>query len=169
MSLTGFYFRDIQTSDSIRFRGFFFSANRSTAKKECTGQVNHAFFCVYSVVFRFNLLLVRFNALDELFEHLLRYLFGGLEGGSNGIGIAHGTDGAAHAAPVEDRAEVEVTAAEDEFLSKKPHDWHRHTLSGDTMRAKGQITKYANKAGVLKPRWSEDYQQFLISKGIFGR
>lgn len=64
---------------------------------------------------------------------------------------------------------IKTTAAEDEFLSKKPHDWHRHTLSGDTTRAKGQITKYANKAGVLKPRWSEEYQQFLISKGLFGR
>lgn len=64
---------------------------------------------------------------------------------------------------------IKTTAAEDEFLSKKPHGWFRHTLSRNVPRAKGQITKYANKAGVLKPKWSEEYQQFLISKGIFGR
>lgn len=59
---------------------------------------------------------------------------------------------------------IKTTAAEDEFLSKQPHNWLRHTLNGDIACAKGQITRYTKKAGFLKPVWSEDYQQFLITK-----
>lgn len=64
---------------------------------------------------------------------------------------------------------IKTTAAEDEFLSKKPDNWLLRTLSGDRTHAKGQITQYTKKAGFLKPVWSEDYQQFLIINGIFGR
>lgn len=64
---------------------------------------------------------------------------------------------------------IKTSAAEDEFLSKIPPKWTKHILSGDTFRSKGQIARYSNKVGILKPKWSEDYQQFLISKGIFGK
>lgn len=64
---------------------------------------------------------------------------------------------------------IKTTAAEDEFINKKPLDWTRHTLSGDKARAKGQITHYTKKAGFLKPMWSKDFQQFLIHNGFFGK
>ena len=64
---------------------------------------------------------------------------------------------------------IKTTAAEDEFLSKKPRKWTLHTLSRNQARAKTQITQYASKAGVLKPVWSEEFQQYLIEKGIFGK
>ena len=64
---------------------------------------------------------------------------------------------------------IMTTAAEDEFLSKKPTIWLSRTLSGDGSRAKGQITRYSNKIGLLKPTWSVEYQNFLIRHRIFNR
>lgn len=64
---------------------------------------------------------------------------------------------------------IMTTAAEDEFLSRRPHMWLVQTLSGDIARAKQQITKYSNKVGLQKPTWSIEYQNFLIHHKIFSR
>lgn len=64
---------------------------------------------------------------------------------------------------------IMTTAAEDEFLSKKPATWLSRTLSGDVSRSKCQITRYSNKIGLLKPTWSVEYQNFLIRHGVFNR
>lgn len=64
---------------------------------------------------------------------------------------------------------IMTTAAEDEFILKKPPTWFSQTLSGDVARAKGQITRYSNKIGLLKPKWSVEYQNFLIRHRIFNR
>lgn len=64
---------------------------------------------------------------------------------------------------------IMTTAAEDEFISKKPTAWISQTLSGNATRAKGQITKYSNKVGLLKPAWSVEYQNYLVQHRIFIR
>lgn len=64
---------------------------------------------------------------------------------------------------------IMTTAAEDEFVSKKPTTWNMRTISGDIARAKGQIARYSNKAGLMKPTWSVEYQSFLFRHKIFNR
>ena len=60
-------------------------------------------------------------------------------------------------------------AAENEFLKRTPPKWTCHTLNGDLSRAKGQIIRYSTKMGFLKPRWTQEYQDFLIANNIFSR
>lgn len=64
---------------------------------------------------------------------------------------------------------IKTTSAEDEFFCKKPAGWLIQNLSGNITNAKRQIAKYANKAGTLKPVWSNEYQNFLIRHRIFSR
>lgn len=64
---------------------------------------------------------------------------------------------------------IKTSAAEEEFLSRKPADWKMRTLSSTLYKAKGQITKYSSKVGLVKPVYSTDYQQFLLTHGIFSR
>jgi hypothetical protein len=62
---------------------------------------------------------------------------------------------------------LRTTAAEKEFIDRKPIDWTCKTLSADATRSKGQINRYSGKSGFLKASWTADYQQFLINNGIF--
>ena len=64
---------------------------------------------------------------------------------------------------------IQTSAAEDEFLSKAPDNRDTQVLSNNLTKATMQIAKYSNRAGLLKPKWSEDFQSFLIRKGIFTR
>ena len=60
-------------------------------------------------------------------------------------------------------------AAEKEILFRKPNDWNCNTLSSRQERLKAQITQYWNKAGLLKPTYTEDLKNLLLSIGIFAR
>jgi hypothetical protein len=60
-------------------------------------------------------------------------------------------------------------AAEKEILSRKPNTWKCRTLSSKPNRAKEQITHFCNKAGLLRPTYTEELKLFLISNGIFAR
>jgi hypothetical protein len=62
---------------------------------------------------------------------------------------------------------LRTTAAEKEFIDRKPNDWNCRTLSRDTSCSKGQVERYSGKSGFLRASWAEDYQQFLIDNGIF--
>lgn len=58
-------------------------------------------------------------------------------------------------------------AAEKEILERKPHAWNCRTLGAKTERIKTQIKQFCNKAGLLKPIYSEELKDFFIAKGIF--
>lgn len=60
-------------------------------------------------------------------------------------------------------------AAEKEILLRKPNNWNCSTLSSRQERVKAQLTQYWNKAGLLKPTYTEDLKNHLISIGIFTR
>lgn len=62
---------------------------------------------------------------------------------------------------------IQTSAAEDEFLSNAPDNRETQILSNNPTKAKMQIAKYSTKAGFLKPKWSKNFQNFLISKEIF--
>ena len=62
---------------------------------------------------------------------------------------------------------LQTKAAEMELVNRKPQSWNIQTLSSDPSRCKGQITRYATKSGLLKPVYSEDLKNFLISHEIF--
>ncbi len=58
-------------------------------------------------------------------------------------------------------------AAEKEFLDRKPEDWKTHTLSGTPAKAMEQISSYSMKAGFMRAKWTQDYQNYLLDKNIF--
>ena len=58
-------------------------------------------------------------------------------------------------------------AAEKEFLDRKPEDWKTHTLSGTPAKAMEQISSYSMKAGFIRAKWTQDYQNYLLDKNIF--
>lgn len=60
-------------------------------------------------------------------------------------------------------------AAEKEILLRKPAKWRGQTLSSNEARAKGQIARYFNKSGLLKPLYSDDLKNYLISIGVFSK
>lgn len=62
---------------------------------------------------------------------------------------------------------LRATAAEKEFLDRKPDEWTMKILSRNASSAKGQISRYAAKAGFLKARWTEGFQSFLVRNRIF--
>jgi len=70
---------------------------------------------------------------------------------------------------ISDISLIGTLAAEIEFINRIPPTWTRHVLSGEASRAKGQITRYSNKVGLLKPVWNKEFQDFLIKKGIFSK
>lgn len=57
--------------------------------------------------------------------------------------------------------------AEKEFLDRKPESWTTHTLNSNVDIAKEQTMSYALKAGFKKPKWSIDYQNFLLDNKLF--
>ena len=58
-------------------------------------------------------------------------------------------------------------AAEKEFLDRKPEDWKTHTLSGTPAKAMEQISSYSMKAGFMRAKCTQDYQNYLLDKNIF--
>ena len=60
-------------------------------------------------------------------------------------------------------------AAEKEILARKPSSWTSRTFSNKEDRVKGQITQFCNNAGFLKPVYSDDLKNYLISIGVFSR
>ena len=60
-------------------------------------------------------------------------------------------------------------AAEKEILARKPKSWNRRTLSSKKDCIKGQITRFCHKSGFLKPIYSEELKNHLISIGVFTR
>lgn len=64
---------------------------------------------------------------------------------------------------------LRTQAAEKELTDRIPRDWNCRTLSSDSVRAKGQISRFSSKAGLLRAVWTEDYKQLLIDKGVFSR
>ena len=64
---------------------------------------------------------------------------------------------------------LRATAAEKEFLDRKPNGWTRKNLSSNPAKAEKQITRYSKKMGFLKATWTADYQSFLIRNNIFSR
>lgn len=64
---------------------------------------------------------------------------------------------------------LRATAAEKEFLDRIPAKWTARTLSGNSSKAKGQISRYVTKAKFLKVPWTSDMQAFLITNNIFNK
>ena len=62
---------------------------------------------------------------------------------------------------------IKAEAAEAELIQRKPQNWKIDTLSSNHMRCVQQLTKYTNSIGLLRPRWSLDYQNFMITNGLF--
>ena len=60
-------------------------------------------------------------------------------------------------------------AAEKEILARRPSTWTAKTFSNKEDRVRGQITQFCNKAGLLKPVYSEGLKNYLISIGLFSR
>lgn len=62
---------------------------------------------------------------------------------------------------------LRTSAAEKEFFDRIPENWKCKTLSHNPLRAKEQIQGYSSRAGFLKPKWTSDYQDLLVSRGFF--
>lgn len=60
-------------------------------------------------------------------------------------------------------------AAEKEILERKPRTWNCRTLGAKTDRFESQIKQFCNKAGLLKPIYSEELKDFFVAKGIFAK
>lgn len=57
---------------------------------------------------------------------------------------------------------LQTKAAEDEFIARKPSRI-LPTLSTNSSRAKEQIGNVCERAGFLRPFWSESFQQFILT------
>lgn len=61
---------------------------------------------------------------------------------------------------------LQTKAGEQEFLNRTSN-LAREKLSSNKEKSKNQIKKFSRKAGFLESEWSEEYQNFLISNGLF--
>lgn len=63
---------------------------------------------------------------------------------------------------------LQTKPAEGEFLCRRPTPV-RHTLSPNTIRAQEQVKHICENAGFLRPIWSEDLQNYLVTHGFINR
>ena len=62
---------------------------------------------------------------------------------------------------------IQSAGAECELYNRSRSYKKKQLLSGSDLRAKEQIITFSKKIGLLKAKWSNDYQNFLVSKGFF--
>lgn len=63
---------------------------------------------------------------------------------------------------------LQTKPAEEEFISRRPTPV-RHTLSPNAIRAQEQVKHICENAGFLRPIWSEDLQNYLVTHGFINR
>ena len=57
--------------------------------------------------------------------------------------------------------------AEKEIIERKPESWNCHLFSSNFTKMKGQITQFCNRAGLLKPSFSDELHDYLVMNHIF--